>query len=133
MKIKFGGSGDISTKLLEGAIEQIVRARTAHAALSIDSNLVVCLIREVLDKREALRVSEFILTESSIEDRDDPAEDEEDEEEEEVELRQPTVPKKRKDLVRFSSNKYWLDSWRKRVVVATVLFVLITLSLLTLL
>ena len=119
MKIKFGGSGETSTKTLEGAIEQIIQARTARTSLTIDSNLIICIIQEVLENREPMYVSEFIL--------DAPSDDEleEEEEEEEVELRRPVAPEKRKGLTSFSSTSYWLESRGARIAVGVLLFILI--------
>ena len=129
MKIKFGGSGDISTKKLEGAIEQIIQARTARTGLTIDSNLVICLIQEVLENRDPMYVSEFIVDAPS----DEEEEEGEEEEEEEAELRRPVVPKKRKGLTNFSSESYWLESKGARVAAGILLLILIGAPLLMIL
>lgn len=126
MKIKFGGSGDISTKNLERAIESIIQARVAHASLTIDSNFIICLIREVLKNREPAHVSEFTL-ESKSELREDQGS-----ESETVALRK-AAPKKRKRRVKTSSKTYWLDSKGARAAAAVLLLIFITIPILMLL
>ena len=113
MRIKFGGSGDTSIKNLESYIDKIIRARAANVPISIDSNLVICLIREILEGREVLHVSEFCLTEVEAVEKI---------EEKKVKLR---VPKKKREL---PSKQYWLDSWEKRVVAGTVCIIVTIIS-----
>jgi hypothetical protein len=131
MKIKFGGSGDVSTKKLENAIELIIRARTVRTSITVDSNFVVCLIREVLKARTKpyLHVSEFSLDDDSF--GDEIVEDDDEDDSESVELRHP-IPLKRKSQsqihkVKVSSKKYWLDSWGSRLIAGILLLALIAI------
>jgi hypothetical protein len=134
MKIKFGGSGDVTTKKLENAIELIIRARTGHTPITVDSNFVICLIREVIKVRTKpyLHVSEFSLDDDSLGDEIVGSLDDEDEDDSEaVELRRP-IPLKRKSQsqihkVRVSSKKYWLDSWGSRLIAGILLLALIAI------
>jgi hypothetical protein len=103
MKIKFGGSGNISTKNLEDATDLIIRARTLRSSATVDSNFITSLIQEVLRERKA---------------KDDDA----------VELRRPIIPVKRK-RVRVSTKTYWMDTLEARVAVGILLLFLIIIPI----
>jgi hypothetical protein len=116
MKIKFGGSGNISTKNLEDATDLIIRARTLRSSATVDSNFITSLIQEVLRERKAKFDNEFILDEEHEEDDDA------------VELRRPIIPVKRK-RVRVSTKTYWMDTLEARVAVGILLLFLIIIPI----
>lgn len=172
IEIKYGGSGDTKTKFLEVVREHItkivieeslqhlsevesknlemaqdtvIRGRSARVATTIDSNLVMSLINEVLYHRsERCKVSEFALGEPdefllssslmdkmSSESREEAAvKTELDREIEVLAMREPEVPavakipkmKKTRFKTKVKAKETWLEHPRNRA--ALVIFLL---------
>ena len=59
LRLKYGGSGDIKTPVLERAQKTIIQCRTASVTLTIDSNMIMSMINEILAKRA--KANEFII------------------------------------------------------------------------
>jgi hypothetical protein len=144
ISLKYGGSGGTKTKFLESVQETIIRGRSAHTTVTIDSNLIMELINEVLKHRaEKFEVEEFtlsssILTSSCMYRNDSEPEEitEADLDDTELEVREipviEKIPKTKKGRfkTKVTSKDYWLAGSNARSVIIGVLGVLITIILL---
>jgi len=143
IKLTYGGGGDIKTKTLEAIQETIIRGRTSHIPIIIDSNTVMALINEVLSvRKEKFKVDEFTMSSglsSSIMYRTDSIEDIGEEDlDDEIELRSPEISasekipklKKGRFKTKTSSKDYWLAGNKSRSWIAGLLVVFILALLL---
>lgn len=144
VKVIFGGSGKISTQKLEKVEDIIIRARTAHNTLTVDSNFLMALINETLKHRKQnITNSSFKLT-SAIFDPGSDVEDVTSSEEivveelilDEYAPEEPQltikVPKRRKKIsargkTKSHAKQYWLASPNARVAVTLGLLALIVI------
>ena len=146
VKVIFGGSGKISTQKLEKVEAIIIRARTAHNTLTVDSNFLMSLINETLKHRKqnitnsSFKLTSAIFDPSSELDVDDNSSDskviEVDElildeyapEEPEIKIK---VPKRKKisarGKVKSHAKQYWLASPDARIAVTIGLLALISI------
>ncbi len=125
LKLRYGGSGNVKTKVLERAQKTILQCRTAGMPLSMDSNMVMAMITEILDKRTT--ASEFCLDSGTSLDMEDSKFDESVAEELPV-VRHKPVKKKPKvpTKVKASSKKYLMnDGGNRRVVIISLLIAVV--------
>ena len=60
VKIKAGGSGDITTKILEDVQDVVIRSQLTQRPLSIEDSFLTSLISEVIRlRKETCQISEF--------------------------------------------------------------------------
>jgi len=146
IKLNYGGSGNTKTNFLEGVQETIIRGRSSHTPITIDSNLIMALIGEVLKYRaERFKIDEFtmssdILTSSCMyktdsEDIEDISESDLDDDIELVVNEIPVIDKipntkRGRFKTKVKSKDYWLAGSHARSVTVGVLGVLITIILL---
>jgi len=108
LKIKYGGSGDVKTQTLERAQKTILQCRTSGMPVSIDSNMIMSMINELLAKRE--KASEFALDSGTSLDLEDSKFDEN----LPIVLKTKPVKKAPKSRVKARSRDYWLDDGKRR-------------------
>lgn len=119
IKIKYGGTGNIKTTALERAQEAIIRCRTSGASATIDSNMVMAMITEILEKRA--KASEFILEST---DSIDVADSYIAEDDDELDFKEPPRLDER-FKTKASTKNYWLDDSKKRRTTAVALSLVI--------
>ena len=60
VKIKAGGSGDITTKILEDVQDAVIRSQLTQRPLSIEDSLLTSLLSKVIRlRKETCQISEF--------------------------------------------------------------------------